>query len=292
MATTTTTRENADADGILIETRTSDGITTIGINRPHRKNAINPPTAKKLYEAFLDFESDPQQKVCVLHGVGGTFSAGFDLSELIEWDRPAPMSRATSDDRCTQRSDSITRSKFRPVKGRNAGPLGPSRMQISKPVICAVSGHCVAGGLELSLIADMRVVEDDVVFGVFSRRFGIPLLDGGTVRLPAVIGLGRAMDITLTGRPVGAHEAFHMGLANRLVPKGQAYQEAMKLAELLVSFPQECLNADRDSCYYAAYHAQSLEDALSYEFEGGVKVADLAIRDALKFVRGKRQSKL
>lgn len=286
--------------------RTADGITTIGINRPQRRNAIDPTTAKKLYEAFLAFENDPEQKVCVLHGMGGTFSAGFDLSELSTWDTQAPDSLATpsasssasiknpGDLRTSpNHGSSITRSKFEPVKGRNAGPLGPSRMQVTKPVICAVSGHCVAGGMELSLLADMRIVEEDAIFGIFSRRFGVPLLDGATVRLQAIVGLGRALDIILTGRSVGAHEALHMGLANRVVPKGQALTEAVKLAQLLVSFPQECLNVDRSSCYNAAYAAKSLEDALTFEYEGAVQVADLAIEEAVRFTkRRQRQSRL
>ncbi|WEW56198.1 hypothetical protein PRK78_001635 [Emydomyces testavorans] len=286
----TAARKVADSTAVLVN-KLADGVTTIGINRSYRKNAINPLTAKKLYEAFLTFESDPQQKVCVLYGTGGTFSAGFDLSELAKWDAQREQSR-NSNNGSTEHMGNTTRSKFEPVRGRNAGPLGPSRMQIAKPVICAVSGHCVAGGMELSLLADMRIVEEDVIFGIFSRRFGVPLLDGGTVRLQAIVGLGRALDITLTGRPVGAHEALHMGLANRVVSKGQAFEEAMKLARLLASFPQECLNADRDSCYYAAYKAQSLEDALSYEYNGAVKVADLAIREGLRFVQGKGQQKL
>ncbi|QVM11651.1 hypothetical protein D8B26_006295 [Coccidioides posadasii str. Silveira] len=272
--------------------KSEDGVTRIGINRPQRRNAIDQLTAKKLYEAFVAFENDNRQKVCVFYGTGRTFSAGFDLSELTRWDTPPGRSRDI-DRGGNEHLSNITRSKFEPVCGRNAGPLGPSRMRINKPVICAISGCCVAGGLELCLLADIRVVEEDVVFGIFSRRFGIPLLDGGTVRLQSVVGLGRALDIILTGRPVGAHEALHMGLANRVVPKGQAFGESMKLARLLASFPQECLNADRDSCYYSAYRAQSLEDALSYEYNGAVKVADLAIREGIKFVQGKeRQAKL
>ncbi|EEP79111.1 enoyl-CoA hydratase/carnithine racemase [Uncinocarpus reesii 1704] len=281
-------KQHAESTAVRIAT-IEGGITTIGINRPQRRNAINFPTAKRLYDAFLAFENDPRQKICILHGTGGTFSAGFDLSQLAGWDAQTEGSRS-KEGNGNQKQDKavggITRSKFEPVRDRNAGPLGPSRMQVTKPVICAVSGHCVAGGMELSLIADMRIVEEDVIFGIFSRRFGIPLLDGGTVRLQSIVGLGRALDIILTGRPVGAHEALHMGLANRVVPKGQAFDEAMKLARLLASVPQECLNADRNSCYYAAYQAQSLEDALSYEYNGAVRVADLGIREGLRCYDG------
>ncbi|PGH00763.1 hypothetical protein AJ79_08101 [Helicocarpus griseus UAMH5409] len=276
-----------DADpepGAVLITKGAEGITTIAINRPDKRNAITIPTAKKLHAAFLDFDTDTTQKVCVLYGTGGTFSAGFDLSQLESWERPAPDSG---------RETSITRTFFEPVRGENLGPLGPTRMHMRKPLICAISGHAVAGGLELSLLADMRVVEEDVMFGVFSRKVGIPLLDGGTVRLPHIVGLGRALDMILTGRPVRAKEALEMGLANRVVRKGQSLEEAMKLARTLASFPQEGLNADRQSSYYAAYHAHSLEDALSQEFDAGARVSDLGIEAGLNFVRKSgRQSKL
>jgi enoyl-CoA hydratase/carnithine racemase len=160
-------------------------------------------------------------------------------------------------------------------------------MQIKKPVIAAVAGYAVAGGLELSLLADMRVVEEDAVFGVFCRRWGVPLIDGGTVRLQAIVGLGRAMDMILTGRPVGAQEALSMGLANRVVEKGKSLEEARKIAEQMLSFPQECMNVDRGSCYYAAYNANSFEDALSNEFDNGVPVVSKeSIQGAGQFSKG------
>jgi enoyl-CoA hydratase/carnithine racemase len=230
------------------------GITTITLNRPARRNAVNPPTAQNLYRAFLAFEADTTQKVCVFHGANGTFCAGADLLAV------------------SKSSDEDLGAHYGQVEGRNIAPMGPSRMTISKPVICAVSGYAVAGGLELSLLGDMRVVEEDAVFGVFCRRFGVPLIDGGTVRLQAIVGLGRAMDMVLTGRPVGAQEALQMGLANRVVPKGKAVEEAMKIAEQLVRFPQLCMNKDRKSVYYAAYEARSLEDALAFEFRNGEEV--------------------
>ncbi|KAL1962434.1 hypothetical protein VTN77DRAFT_9705 [Rasamsonia byssochlamydoides] len=165
--------------------------------------------------------------------------------------------------------------------------MGPSRMQIRKPVICAVAGHAVAGGLELSLLADLRVVEEDAIFGVFCRRFGVPLIDGGTVRLQRVVGLGRALDMILTGRAVTADEALAMGLANRIVPKGKALEEATKLAKQLVAFPQGCMNADRESCYYAAYRATSMEDALAYEFQHGAPIVEKeSIEGAARFSAG------
>lgn len=147
-------------------------------------------------------------------------------------------------------------------------------MQIAKPVICAVSGYAVAGGLELSLLGDMRVVEEDAVFGVFCRRWGVPLIDGGTVRLQKIIGLGRAMDMILTGRPVGAQEALSWGLANRVVPKGKSYAEAVGLARQLIGFPQDCMNLDRRSAYYAAYEASSFEDALRFEFNNSIHIVE------------------
>ncbi|EFR00915.1 carnitinyl-CoA dehydratase [Nannizzia gypsea CBS 118893] len=281
-----------EPNSIVVE-KTADGVTTIGINRPGRRNAINPPTATKLRAAFLDFERDSSQKICVFHGIGGTFCSGFDLSELRKWDKPTESRDAASKPESSDGTNSsshnnggkssITRTHFKPVKGRNEAPLGPGRMQIEKPVICAISGHAVAGGMELSLLADIRVVEEDAIFGIFSRRFGVPLLDGGTVRLQEIIGLGRALDILLTGRPVGATEALHIGLAAKVVPKGDAFQEAMKMARALAAVPQECLNADRKACYHAAYNSPSFEDALSYEFEEAVKVSDLAIKKAMNF---------
>lgn len=293
--------QDIEPHAILVN-RTVEGITTIGINRPSKKNAIDQPAAKKLRKAFVEFEKDKSQKVCVFYGTGGNFSTGFDLSELSKWNTPQPpQTGETAKTAETAPADgltgvttyggrtttSITRSHFQPVNGQNEGPLGPSRMQIKKPVICAVTGNTVAGGTELSLFADIRVMEDDAIFGIFSRRLGVPLLDGGTVRLQAIIGVGRALDILLTGRAVGAKEALDIGLANRVVPKGEAFNEAMKIARLILTFPQECVNVDRASCYYSAYEARSFEDALSNEFEQAVRVGDLAIKKAMMFAQRK-----
>ncbi|KAI1129294.1 ClpP/crotonase-like domain-containing protein [Nemania abortiva] len=255
--------------------KTSDGITTIIIDRPHRRNAVDGPTARKLAEAFLAFEHDPDQKVCVFYGANGTFCAGFDLHEVAKY--------SPSDG---EYKGPIIDAEHH-VDGRNLGPIGPSRMQIKKPVISAVSGHAVAGGLELSLLGDIRVAEEDAIFGVFCRRFGVPLIDGGTVRLQAIIGLGRALDMILTGRAVPAQEALQMGLANRVVSKGEALAEATKIAKQLLTFPQRCMNVDRSSCYYSAYDASSFEDALKNEFENGVKVISTeSIAGAAKFSGG------
>ncbi|KAI0535042.1 ClpP/crotonase-like domain-containing protein [Xylaria digitata] len=255
--------------------KTSDGITTITINRPHRRNAIDGPTARKLTEAFLAFEHDPNQKVCVFYGANGTFCAGFDLHTVAQYNPSNNKYKGPIID------------AEHHVDGHNIGPIGPSRMQIKKPIISAVSGYAVAGGLELSLLGDIRVAEEDAVFGVFCRRFGVPLIDGGTVRLQAIIGLGRALDMVLAGRGVPAQEALQMGLANRVVPKGQALAEATKIAKQLLTFPQRCMNVDRSNCYYSVYNASSFEDALRNEFENGIKVITTeSIAGAAKFSAG------
>ncbi|KAJ9649838.1 hypothetical protein H2198_010837 [Neophaeococcomyces mojaviensis] len=244
------------------------GICLITLSRPHVRNAVDPPTAQKLYDAFLAFENDSSLQVCVFHGSNGTFCAGADLHAVSAM-KP---SNATY---------------LQPVADRNIGPMGPSRLQIKKPVIAAVAGYAVAGGLELSLLGDMRVVEESAVFGVFCRRWGVPLIDGGTVRLQKVIGLGRAMDMILTGRPVGAQEALQMGLANRVVPDGKSLEEATALARSLLQFPQGCMRADRDSAYYAAYDASSFEDAMQNEFSKGFKVlATESVSGASRFSSG------
>ncbi|KAA8647773.1 hypothetical protein EYZ11_000168 [Aspergillus tanneri] len=260
-------------------TKTTEGITTITLNREHRRNAVDGPTAKKLTDAILCYETDTTQKVCILYGANGTFCAGFDLHEVAKF---APSTNNNDNEYNGPRIGATER-----VSGRNIGPMGPSRLQIRKPVISAVSGYAVAGGLELSLLGDIRVVEEDAVFGVFCRRWGVPLIDGGTVRLQAIVGLGRAMDMILTGRGVGAQEALNMGLANRVVPKGKALEEAMKIARQLVMFPQGCMNVDRASCYYAAYEAGSFEDAMRFEYDNGIEVVESeSVKGAARFSSG------
>ncbi|XP_027207010.2 enoyl-CoA hydratase EchA19 [Penaeus vannamei] len=237
-------------------------ITTIGINRPEKRNCINSPAATALLQAFQDFDKDESSKVAVLYGVGGNFCAGYDLEEV---------------------------SKKPPVhlSSYGQGPMGPSRYETSKPVIAAVEGFAVAGGLELALWCDLRVVEETAVMGVFCRRFGVPLIDGGTVRLPAIVGLGRAMDLILTGRPIKGSEALDWGLANRLVACGTAVGQAVNLAQSLVKFPQECLRADRQSALYATFSASSMQDALRYEHENGIPVImKESVHGAQKFVDG------
>ncbi|KAL6249384.1 hypothetical protein RBB50_003237 [Rhinocladiella similis] len=261
----------------VVVSTTPSGITTIVISRPHRRNAVNPSTARELYSAFIDFENDSSQKVAILTGSDGYFCAGADLVDLTLQQKQDQAGLNPSD----------RKHWDKPVTNRNCGPMGPSRLQVKKPVIAAVAGHAVAGGLELSLLADMRVVEEDAIFGVYCRRWGVPLIDGGTVRLQAVVGLGRALDMILTGRPVTAQEALAMGLANRVVPKGKALDEATKLAEELLRFPNGCMNVDRSSCYYAAYNASSFEDALQNEFNHGVKVLETeSFKGAAMFAGG------
>src|SRR6201996_6788119 len=195
-------------------------VTTVILNRPQARNAVNGPTATALFEAFDDFDRDDSASVAVLWGDHGTFCAGADLKAFGTLDANA-------------------------VHRTGPGPMGPTRMVLSKPVIAAVSGYAVAGGLELALWCDLRVAEEDAVFGVFCRRWGVPLIDGGTVRLPRLIGHSRAMDLILTGRGVDAAEAFAIGLANRVVPKGMAREEAEALAAELAALPQLCLRSDR-----------------------------------------------
>src|SRR5213076_291624 len=199
-----------------VRSETNGPVTTIILDRPERRNAVDPPTAAALRAAFRAFERDREARVAVLWGAHGTFCAGYDLKAFAAAPPKYP----------------------RPY---GEGPMGPSRMALSKPVIAAVSGYAVAGGLELALWCDLRVVEEDAIMGVFCRRWGVPLIDGGTVRLPRLIGLSRALDLILTGRPVKADEALQIGLANRVVPRGAARAAAVALAQELAALPQLCL---------------------------------------------------
>jgi enoyl-CoA hydratase len=230
-------------DPVLVDRR--GHVTVVMINRPESRNAVDRTTAEQLAAAFCAFESDASQSVAVLTGSGGTFCAGADLK-------------------------AIAAGRGNRVEEDGDGPMGPTRMQLSKPVIAAVEGHAVAGGLELALWCDMRVAAEDAVFGVFCRRFGVPLADGGTVRLPRLIGQSHALDLILTGRGVCGVEARAMGLANRLVPKGEALAEAVRLAEELTRFPQQCLRSDRRSVL--AQWSLSEEEALRRETRCGLEV--------------------
>jgi len=236
-------------------------VTTVILSRADVRNAVDRPTAEALADAFRAFEADQDAKVGVLFGDHGNFCAGADLKAIAEGDR-------------------INR-----MEPSGDGPMGPSRMVLSKPVIAAIAGYAVAGGLELALWCDLRVVEEDVVMGVFCRRWGVPLIDGGTVRLPRLIGMSRALDLILTGRPVNAKEALEMGLANRIVPKGQARIEAEKLAREIAAFPEVCMQGDRVSVY--EQWEFSLEEAMANEFRHGQKsLASGAVDGARRFAKG------
>lgn len=203
-----------------VRTERAGAVLTVILDRPEARNAVDRSTQIALAQAFRTFEADEALSVAVLWGAGGTFCAGADLKAM-------------------------TTSRANRVTDDGDGPMGPTRMQLSKPVIAAVSGYAVAGGIELALWCDLRVVEEDAIFGVFCRRWGVPLIDGGTVRLPRLIGESRALDLILTGRPVDAAEALAIGLANRVVPKGQARAAAEELAASLAALPQSCLRHDR-----------------------------------------------
>lgn len=231
--------------GVRVE---RDGaVTTVVLDRPHVRNAVDGATAAELSEAFRAFDADPDAAVAVLWGAGGTFCAGADLRAV---GTPAGNRVAADGD----------------------GPMGPTRMRLSKPVIAAVAGHAVAGGLELALWCDLRVAEEDAVFGVFCRRWGVPLIDGGTVRLPRIIGLGRALDLILTGRAVGAAEALQMGLVSRVVPAGGSRAAGEQLAGELAALPQACLRGDRMS----AIESVSLDHDAAMVAEFGHGLASLA----------------
>lgn len=238
-------------------------VCTITINRPEVKNAVDRKTAKELADAFREFESDETLRVAVLHGTGGTFCAGADLKAL-----------------------SVGGGNEMNTDMSKDGPMGPSRMHLSKPVIAAVSGYAVAGGFELAIWCDLRVMERDAVFGVFCRRFGVPLVDGGTQRLPRLIGMSRALDLILTGRPVQAGEAFMIGLANRIVEPGTAKEEAEKLAAEIAEFPQLCMRSDREAVYRG--FDQDFDKAMQLEFHLGLNVVNSGetLDGATRFSKG------
>ena len=235
-------------------------VTTVVLERPASRNAVDRDTAAALADAFRDFETDDAARVAVLWGAGGTFCSGADLKALA-------------------------RGETHRLEPDGDAPLGPTRMRLTKPVIAAVAGHAVAGGLELALWCDLRVVEEDAVLGVFCRRWGVPLVDGGTVRLPRLIGLSRALDLILTGRPVVAQEALSMGLAHRVVPRGESRAAAETLARKLAALPQECLRSDR----LAACEGLEMpwDEAMANEFRRGLATVEATGLAAVeRFVEG------
>ncbi|GIL02867.1 MAG: enoyl-CoA hydratase [Alphaproteobacteria bacterium] len=240
-------------------------IRVIAIDRPQRRNAVDGPTARALYDAFRAFDADRSSDVAILTGRGGTFCAGADLKAFAEGDGTNPLEEGGTG---------------------TLAPMGVSRLQLSKPVIAAIEGHAVAGGLELALWCDLRVVAENAVMGVFCRRFGVPLIDMGTIRLPRLIGQSRAMDLILTGRPVNAREAYDIGLANRLARPGLALETALELAGEIVAFPQDCLRSDRrsllDQWGLATDEAIANETRLGLETLGGGQ----SRQGAARFVAG------
>jgi enoyl-CoA hydratase len=219
-------------------------VTTVILNRPEVRNAVDRETAQALAAAFRAFDADDDASVGVLYGDHGTFCAGADLK-------------------------AIAAGRGNRVDPAGDGPMGPSRMLLNKPVIAAIAGHAVAGGLELALWCDMRVIEEDAILGVFCRRWGVPLIDGGTIRLPRLIGLSRALDLILTGRAVSADEALNMGLVNRVVEKGQSRAAAEKIAREVAKFPQVCMRGDRLSAYQQ--FDLSFDQAIENEFTHGLE---------------------
>jgi len=242
---------------VSVRYRRSGHAAVITIDRPERRNAVDLATAEALLGAWRDFDADPTALVGVLTGEGGVFCAGADLLAFDLADRPE-------------------------------GWLGFTRTMASKPTIAAVAGHCVAGGLELALWCDLRVAGTDAVFGCYQRRFGVPLADGGTQRLPRLVGLGRALDLILTGRRVDAEEARRMGLIDRLVPAGTELEEALRLAEAIASFPQETLRSDR-RCVYEGL-GRPLEDGLALEAAAARGVLAEAVAGAARFAAGEGRS--
>ena len=236
----------------LVEFAIEDEIAIVTINRPEARNAVDQPTAAALAGAFRRFDADDALSVAILTGAGGTFCAGADLKAVA-----------------TDRGNRVTEN--------GDGPLGCTRMLLSKPVIAAVEGFAVAGGIELALWCDLRVAARDATFGVYCRRFGVPLCDGGTIRLPRLIGMSRAMDMILTGRGVSGEEAFAMGLANRVVEPGTALAAARELAKQIAGFPQRCMRSDRMSAYEG--WTLALDDALKSEYRYGIATSPVR-RDA------------
>lgn len=257
---------------VTVKIEHKEAVTIVSIDRPDRRNAVDGDTARALADAFRAFDEDDTKKVGILTGTAGAFCAGADLKAVAAGLGANP----------------VTPPKVGDAFDRlDVGPMGPSRFVLNKPVIAAIEGHAVAGGLELALWCDMRVVSEDAVLGVFCRRWGVPLIDGGTVRLPRLIGQGHAMDLILTGRPVDAEEARMMGLANRIAPKGDALYEALKLAQQLCEFPQICMRHDRLSAL--EQWGLPYDQAMANEVDHGRHAlkADEARTGAARFAAGR-----
>jgi enoyl-CoA hydratase len=261
----------------MIEVKQDGDITIVAINRPEARNAVNPDMADALFQAFVAFDRDPSQKVAILTGQPGMFCAGFDLKHAAGGMNEKWFADHDLGGDFDGRND-------RPRKG----PMGPTRLTLTKPVIAAISGPAVAGGMELALWCDLRVMEDSAYMGVYCRRWGVPLIDGGTVRLPRIVGHGRAMDLILTGRKVEADESLSMGLANRVCADGSALHTALELARELAKFPQDCMRADRSSAI--AQWSLDPADALKREWKSAEAFRSEGGAGAARFASGKGRS--
>jgi enoyl-CoA hydratase len=245
---------------MTVHRESSGSVLTVTLDRPDVRNAVDRETAAALAETFREFDADEELSVAVLTGAGGTFCAGADLK-------------------------AVSRGEANRVEPDGDGPMGPTRMTLSKPVIAAIEGHAVAGGLELALWCDLRVAADDAVLGVFCRRWGVPLIDGGTLRLPRLIGHSRAMDLILTGRPVDAAEALAIGLVNRVAPPGEALARAQALAAEIAAFPQVCVRSDRASAHEQWGLTEA--DALAAEYRHGLRALETeSVAGATRFAEG------
>jgi enoyl-CoA hydratase len=276
----------------LVRIERDGPVTTVTLDRKAVKNAVDRATAAALADAFRAFDADPAARVAVLHGDHGTFCAGADLKTLAASSGGKALAASSGGKVLAAGAAAHTASGGKltaaDVGNRVApdgdGPMGPTRMVLGKPVIAAIAGHAVAGGLELALWCDLRVAEDDAVLGVFCRRFGVPLIDGGTIRLPRLIGLSRALDLILTGRPVRADEALAMGLVNRVVPRGEALAAAQRLARELAALPQAAMRADRLSAY--TQFDLTFDEALVNELEHGRHALVEGLEGAQRFSAG------
>jgi len=262
---------------MTIDVSSAGDITIVRINRPDARNAVNPEMADALFQAFVAFDRDPEQKVAILTGIPGAFCAGFDLKRAAGGMDETWFAEHDLDGYFDGHDD-------RPRKG----PMGPTRLSLSKPVIAAISGPAVAGGMELALWCDLRVMEESAYMGVYCRRWGVPLIDGGTVRLPRIVGHGRAMDLILTGRKVDAAESLAIGLANRVCADGAALDTALDLARELAKFPQACMRADRASAI--AQWSLDPADALVREWKSAETFRSEGSTGAARFASGKGRS--
>jgi enoyl-CoA hydratase len=262
---------------MTIKVEHHDVVTVVTIDRPEARNAVNPEMAGALFSAFIAFDRDDERKIAVLTGAGGAFCAGFDLKAAAGAIDSTWFAEHELD-------PSFDGSEDQPLRG----PMGPTRLSLKKPVIAAIAGPAVAGGMELALWCDMRVMEETAYMGVYCRRWGVPLIDGGTVRLPRIVGHGRAMDLILTGRQVGAEECSAIGLANRVCPEGEALAAALELARQIARFPQDCVRADRKS----AIEQWSLSPAaaLTNEWKSAEVFRSEGTRGAARFASGKGRS--